>query len=138
MTRRILSFLRAFYIAAILPAWLLYYFKIAPWRAERLRRLWAKLADDLHRLGVDPTLLMAEIRAHDLERESRRQTLRDLLADPLAPRLALGALVFVAVFGVTLSLLSHGRIPLFASLASGYLGVSAMVAVIYEMAKDEP
>jgi hypothetical protein len=46
-------------------------------------------------------------------------------------------LIFIALFTAGLSLLSHGRVPLFVGLWSGYVAAAALLAGLYETWKDD-
>jgi hypothetical protein len=123
-----------------MPAWLLYYLKIEPRRRQSCDKDLQRLEVDLLKLGMSPAAvpaLLAALRGEVALQDKKRRELAEHLANPLTLKLAIGVLIFIALFAAGLSLLSHGRIPLFVGLPSGYLAVCVLLAGLYEAWKDD-
>jgi hypothetical protein len=138
--KRITDYLSTLGLVLIMPAWLLYYLKIEPRRRQSCDKDLQRLEVDLLKLGMSPAAvpaLLAALRGEVALQDKKRRELAEHLANPLTLKLAIGVLIFIALFAAGLSLLSHGRIPLFVGLPSGYLAVCALLAGLYEAWKDD-
>lgn len=137
--KRITDYLSTLGLVLIMPAWLLYYLKIEPRRRQSRDKDLQTLGADLLKLGMSPAAvpaLLAALRGEAALQDIKRRELAEHLANPLTLKLAIGVLIFIALFAAGLSLLSHGRIPLFVGLWGGYVAACALLAGLYETWKD--
>jgi len=135
--KRITDYLSTLGLVLIMPAWLLYYLKIEPRHRQNRDKDLRELEDKFRSLGMDPAVMLAALRGEAALQDIKRRELADHLANPLTLKLAIGVLIFIALFAAGLSLLSHGRAPLFVGLWSGYVAAAALLAGLYETWKDD-
>jgi len=135
--KRITDYLSTLGLVLIMPAWLLYYLKIEPRHRQNRDKDLRELEDKFRSLGMDPDVMLAALRGETALQDIKRRELAEHLANPLVLKLAIGILIFIALFTAGLSLLSHGRVPLFVGLWSGYVAAAALLAGLYETWKDD-
>lgn len=139
--KRITDYLSTLGFVLLMPLWLLCYLKIESHRRQSRDKDLRELEANLLKSGMSPAavpVLLAALRGEAALQDKKRRELAEHLADPLALKLAIGVLIFIALFAAGLSLLSRGRVPLFVGLPSGYVAAAALLAGLYETWKDEP